>query len=87
MAAGVPVVSTNAGGLPEIMIPGQTGFMGNVGDVQTMSKQAIDILQFDERLEQFKKNAAQHAKAFDIHNIVPLYERLYDEVLSKELVH
>jgi L-malate glycosyltransferase len=87
MAAGVPVVSTNAGGLPEIMVQGLTGYMGNIGDIQTMSQQAIDILQFDERLNEFKKNAAQHAKRFDIHNIVPLYEQLYDEVLSKELVH
>ncbi|HTM93912.1 MAG TPA: N-acetyl-alpha-D-glucosaminyl L-malate synthase BshA [Flavisolibacter sp.] len=87
MAAGVPVVSTNAGGLPEIMVQGVTGYMGNIGDVQTMSQQAIDILQFDERLNEFKKNAAQHAKRFDIHNIVPLYEQLYDKVLSKELVH
>jgi N-acetyl-alpha-D-glucosaminyl L-malate synthase BshA len=87
MAAGIPVISTNAGGLPEIMIQGVTGYMGNVGDVHTMSRQAIDVIQDDERLDQFKKNAAQHAKAFDIHNIVPLYERLYDEVLSKELVH
>jgi L-malate glycosyltransferase len=87
MAAGVPVISTNAGGLPEIMVPGVTGFMGDIGDIQTMSQQAINILQFDERLNEFKKNAAQHAKHFDIHNIVPLYEQLYDEVLSKELVH
>ncbi len=87
MAAGVPVVSTNAGGLPEIMIPGVTGFMGNIGDIQTMSGQAIDILQYDERLDQFKKNAAEHAKLFDIHNIVPLYEQLYDSVLTKELVN
>ena len=87
MAAGVPVVSTNAGGLPEIMVQGVTGYMGNIGDIQTMSQQAIDILQFDERLNEFKKNAAQHAKRFDIHNIVPLYEQLYDAVLSRELVH
>jgi N-acetyl-alpha-D-glucosaminyl L-malate synthase BshA len=87
MAAGVPVVSTNAGGLPEIMIQGVTGYMGNIGDTETMSRQAIDILQFDERLNEFKKNAAQHALTFDIHNIVPLYEKLYDDVLSKELVH
>jgi N-acetyl-alpha-D-glucosaminyl L-malate synthase BshA len=87
MAAGVPVVSTNAGGLPEIMVQGVNGFMGNVGDIPTMSEQAIDILQYDVRLDEFKKNAAQHARTFDIHNIVPLYERLYDEVLSKELVH
>jgi len=87
MAAGVPVVSTNAGGLPEIMVPGVTGFMGNVGDIQTMSGQAIDILQYDKRLDEFKKNAAHHAQHFDIHNIVPLYEQLYDNVLTKELVH
>ncbi|HYK54855.1 MAG TPA: N-acetyl-alpha-D-glucosaminyl L-malate synthase BshA [Flavisolibacter sp.] len=86
MAAGVPVVSTNAGGLPEIMIQGVTGFMGNVGDVDTMSRQAIEILQSDERLQEFKDNAAQQAYAFDIKNIVPLYEKLYDEVLSQVLV-
>jgi N-acetyl-alpha-D-glucosaminyl L-malate synthase BshA len=87
MAAGVPVISTNAGGLPEIMVEGVTGYMGDIGDVETMSRRAIDTLQFDEKLDEFKKNAAQHAKHFDIHNIVPLYEQLYDEVLSKELVH
>lgn len=87
MAAGVPVVSTNAGGLPEIMVPGVVGHMGNVGDITTMSNHALDILKDDKRLQEFKKNAAQHAHAFDIKNIVPLYEKLYDEVLSRELVH
>lgn len=87
MAAGVPVVSTNAGGLVEIMVQGVTGFMSDVGDVEGMSRQALDILQNDARLLQFKQNAAQHAHAFDIHNIVPLYEKLYDEILSQELVN
>ncbi|HWJ90700.1 MAG TPA: N-acetyl-alpha-D-glucosaminyl L-malate synthase BshA [Flavisolibacter sp.] len=87
MAAGVPVVSTNAGGLSEIMVQGFNGYMSNVGDVEMMSQQAMDIIGNEERLQQFKQNAAQHAKTFDIHNIVPLYEKLYDEVLSKELVH
>jgi N-acetyl-alpha-D-glucosaminyl L-malate synthase BshA len=87
MAAGVPVVSTNAGGLGEIMIQGYTGFMGNVGDVETMSKQALDILQNNERLQQFKHNVAEHAHQFDIHTIIPQYEKLYDKVLSKEFVH
>jgi N-acetyl-alpha-D-glucosaminyl L-malate synthase BshA len=82
MASGVPVVSTNAGGLPEIMIDGKTGFMGNVGDVETMSRYALDILEDPERLEEFKRNAAEHAKTFDINRIIPLYEKLYDEVLS-----
>ncbi len=85
MAAGVPVVSTNAGGLGEIMIDGETGYMGNVGDVATMSQQAIAILKDDTRLQQFKVAAAKHAHNFDIKNIIPLYEKLYDEVLSKEL--
>lgn len=86
MAAGVPVVSTNAGGLGEIMVEGVTGYMGNVGDVETMSKHAMKVLENEERLDQFKQNAAEHANTFDISNIIPIYEKLYDEVLSKELV-
>lgn len=77
MAAGVPVVSTNAGGLGEININGQTGFMADVGDVQTMSSQAIHILSDDETLQTFRKNAAEHAQQFDIKNIIPQYEILY----------
>jgi N-acetyl-alpha-D-glucosaminyl L-malate synthase BshA len=83
MAAGVPVVSTNAGGLPEIMENGITGYMSNVGDVDNMSRQAIDILQDDETLDRFKAQAAEHAKKFDINNIVPLYEQLYQRMLQK----
>jgi L-malate glycosyltransferase len=86
MAAGVPVISTNAGGLGEIMVEGVTGYMGNVGDVDHMSQQALEILTDDAKLAGFKKGAAAHAHKFDIHNIVPIYEKLYDEVLSKELV-
>ena len=87
MAAGVPVVSTNAGGLGEIMVQGVTGYMSNVGDVEMMSQQAISILKNEDQLKQFKQNAAEHARSFDIHNIVPLYEKLYDDVLSNVLVH
>ena len=86
MAAGVPVVSTNAGGLGEIMVQGVTGFMSNVGDVESMSRHSIDVLQNEGRLQQFKADAAAQASRFDISNIIPLYEKLYDEVLSKELV-
>jgi L-malate glycosyltransferase len=82
MASGVPVVSTNAGGLPEIMRDGITGYMGNVGDVAEMSKHAVSILQDEAVLNRFKINAAEHAKGFDIHHIIPLYEKLYDEVLA-----
>jgi len=81
MAAGVPVVSTNAGGLGEINIPGETGYMSDVGDVENMSKQALSILQDDETLKGFKERAALHAQKFDIQNIVPLYEKLYEKFL------
>ena len=86
MAAGVPVVSTNAGGLTEINVEGETGYMGNVGDVDTMSKRAIDILKNDDRLQTFKESAAKHALKFDIQNIVPLYEDLYQRFAQKALL-
>ncbi|MFI5152064.1 MAG: N-acetyl-alpha-D-glucosaminyl L-malate synthase BshA [Chitinophagales bacterium] len=82
MAAGVPVISTNAGGLPEINVHGETGFLSNVGDIQDMTHHAIQILQDDLVLQRFKSNAAAHAKQFDIHAIVPKYEALYDRFLE-----
>ncbi len=85
MAAGVPVVSTNAGGLPEIMIDGQTGYMSDVGDVAAMSRHAINILRSEKSLQQFRNGAAKQASNFDIHNIVPQYEKLYEDVLEGEL--
>lgn len=81
MAAEVPVISTNAGGLPEIMINGYCGYMSNVGDVEDMSKNALAILKDDATLLQFKSNALAQAKKFDIENIVPLYEALYKRVI------
>jgi len=82
MAAGVPVLSTNAGGLPEINIHGQTGFMANVGDIKEMSRLGIDLLGNEELLKTFKQNAREHAAKFDIHHIVPLYEKLYERFVS-----
>ena len=81
MAAGVPVVSTNAGGLKEIMIQDETGYMADIGDINAMSKYALDILKNDEVLKKFKANAAAHAKKYDISNIIPIYEKLYERFL------
>ena len=81
MAAGVPVVSTNAGGLPEIAIDGETGYLDNVGDIESMGAHAIQILSDDAVLKKFKIKAATHAKQFDIHKIVPEYEALYNRFL------
>ena len=77
MAAGMPVISTNAGGLPEINLHGKTGFLADVGDVETMSKYAIDLLQNEDKLATLKQNAHEQALKFDISNIVPVYEKLY----------
>jgi len=81
MAAGVPVISTNVGGLPEINVNGVTGYLNNVGDIAGMSQHAIEILGNQATLQRFKANAAEHAKKFDIHNIVPQYEALYNRFL------
>lgn len=77
MAANVPVISSDAGGLPEININGETGFTAAVGDVETMSNYAITLLSDDAMLKQFRKNAKAQAMKFDLHNIVPQYEKLY----------
>ncbi|MCX6315424.1 MAG: N-acetyl-alpha-D-glucosaminyl L-malate synthase BshA [Sphingobacteriales bacterium] len=81
MAASVPVISTNAGGLPEIIVNGYCGFMSNVGDVEDMSNNALIILKDAASLAQFKGNALQQAKKFDIENIVPQYEALYKRMI------
>ena len=81
MAAEVPVISTNAGGLPEININGYSGFMSNVGDVEDMSRNALTILHDEASLAKFKANALAQAKKFDIENIVPQYEALYKRMI------
>ena len=82
MAAEVPVISTNAGGLPEININGYCGFMSNVGDVEEMSRNAISILSDETTHRQFRANALAQANKFDIHNILPQYEALYKRILA-----
>ncbi len=77
MAARNIVISTNAGGLPEINIQGVTGFMANVGDVAAMSEFAINVLKNEDALEKMKEAAYYHAESFDISKIVPLYEIIY----------
>jgi N-acetyl-alpha-D-glucosaminyl L-malate synthase bshA len=83
MAAGVPVVSSNAGGLPEVNEEGVSGYLCPIGDVTAMAERAIEILEDKKRLAQFKKNARQVAHRFDEDKIVPMYEALYEKVKTK----
>ena len=76
------MISTNAGGLPEINIQGKTGFMSNVGDIDDMAEHAIYILSDEERLQQFKKAAITQARKFEKQHIIPQYEKLYCEVIA-----
>ena len=84
MASSVPVVSTNSGGLPEVNKDGFSGYLSDVGDINNMAKNAIKILKDSTKLINFKKNAKQQANKFDVHNIVPHYEDIYNRTLSKQ---
>ena len=83
MACSVPVISSNAGGLPELNLDGITGYLKDVGDVQGMAEKAIYILEDQVRLEKFKENALARAKEFDLAKILPIYESYYAEVIEK----
>jgi len=83
MACEVPVVSTNIGGLPEVNIDGSTGYLCNVGDVDEMAEKAISILENEETHQKFREAAFEHAKTFDITNILPVYEDYYNEIIEK----
>jgi N-acetyl-alpha-D-glucosaminyl L-malate synthase BshA len=83
MACKVPVVSSNAGGLPELNLEGVTGFLKDIGDVDGMAEKAIYILEDPERLQLFKNNALDRAKEFDLAKILPVYENYYVEVIER----
>lgn len=83
MAMKMPVISTNTGGIPELNIHEKTGYMSNVGDYEDMAKNTITLLSNDKLLQQFKVNAYEQAKKFDLDLILPLYEKLYKDVIKK----
>lgn len=84
MAWGVPVISSNSGGLPEVNFEGISGYLSNVGDTDHMAQNALRILKDDIILAEFKNNALSVAEKFDIENILPLYEDLYQKTINKE---
>ncbi len=81
MASGIPVISSNTGGIPEVNTNGVSGYLSEVGDVDDMAKNAIHILKSEETLNEFKKNARLSALAFDLSRILPAYEDLYKSIL------
>lgn len=85
MACEVPVISSNTGGIPEINIHGDTGFLSDVGNVDEMARNALKILSNEDTLKRFKTNSLIQAKKFDIANILPTYERFYEKVLKESV--
>ncbi len=82
MAGETPVISSNAGGIPEVNIQGKTGFLAEVGNVEAMANYAIKILQNEDLLNQMKANAKAQALSFDLPKIIPLYEEMYQRTLQ-----
>lgn len=83
MAAKIPVVSTNSGGIPEVNEHGFSGLLSDVGDVEDMAKNALIILSKESVLNQYKANAFEQAKKFEIKNILPQYEAIYKNLIKK----
>lgn len=82
MACQVPVISSDAGGIPELNIDGKTGFVCAVGDTKTMADRAIELLLDESKLNQFKKNALEQAKRFDLKAVLPHYYNYYQQVIE-----
>lgn len=82
MAVGVPVISSNTGGIPEVNIHGETGYLSNVGDVDEMAKNAIYLLQNESLFQEFRQNSLKRAKVFSLKNVLPLYEDIYDRLVK-----
>jgi N-acetyl-alpha-D-glucosaminyl L-malate synthase BshA len=82
MACGLPVLSTNVGGLPELNADGESGFLSDVGDVDDMAAKAIRMLTDPGLLETLSRGARERARMFDTQAIVPEYEALYQRVID-----
>lgn len=85
MAYGVPVISSNTGGIPEVNKHGFSGFLSDVGDIEDMAKNALLLLSDEKTLDLFKKQARKQAELFDINKVLPLYIEFYNKVLDSKV--
>lgn len=83
MALGVPVISSNTGGIPEVNKHGYSGYLSEVGDTTDMANNALKILENKETLNKFKEQAWKHSYNFSLEKLLPVYEDLYEEVVQR----
>ena len=85
MACGVPVIASESGGIPEVVLHGESGLLNSVRDTYQMTKNALKLLSNESLLKSFKSNAYKQAMKFDIELILPKYEKLYEECIKDYL--
>jgi N-acetyl-alpha-D-glucosaminyl L-malate synthase BshA len=83
MACEVPVISSSVGGLPELNIHGQTGFIAEIGDIERMARYAVDLLSTPAKHRKFAQAARARATEFDSAKVITQYESLYQRVLQE----
>ena len=87
MACGVPVIGTRIGGIPEVIVDGETGYMVEVGDTKVVAEKAVALLTDNEKLNRFRENAVRHVKEnFLSERIVSVYEDIYYSLLKDQTV-
>ena len=83
MMMSVPVISTNTGGLPEVNIENESGFLFKVGDIEAMSRKSIDLLANSKFLNQMKASARNTALKFNIDNVIDSYLEIYKKAINR----
>ncbi len=82
MAHGVPVISSDAGGIPEVNKHGKTGYLSKIGDTESMTLNALSLLQNESLHKLFKRQAEKQAEKFNLESVVNQYESIYVDAIE-----
>ena len=82
LAVGVPVISSNTGGIPEVNLQDITGYLSDVGNINEMAENCVKLLLDESKFQKFRLNAIQRAKAFNLEKVLPMYEEIYYSLVN-----